>query len=151
MSKHHPTCECNECWPVHEQPSERPLSFGGAWAPRAAQERSATPLPSPMQPEQGRSALARFADALFGDITVRALRPGAVFPVEESHSHTLCDEQVDFLNLTLTRERAELLQERRAWVMARKGDPLAGRNRVREIDAEIEMIDSITLKLRRQT
>lgn len=69
----------------------------------------------------------------------------------EQASHTLCDEQIDFLNLTLTRERFELLQERRTIVLARRKDPTSWTNRITEIDAETSMIDSITLKLRRQT
>lgn len=138
---HQPTCECNECWPLIEQP----LSFG---ALAAKSEGYKTPLPSPMQPEEGnKSALVRYADALFGGDKIR---PGAPAPISTAAGHTLCDEQVDFIDLTLTRERIELLQERRAIVLARRKDSSSWTNRITEIDSEIAMIDSITLILRRQ-
>lgn len=148
MREHGNDCECNDCWPFGD---EQPLSFGTLAVRRARREGYETPLPSAMQPEEGKkSALVRFADALFGDIEIRSVRPGMVIPMGTPASHTLCDEQVDFLNLTLTRERIELLQERRTIVLARCKDPSSWTNRITEIDSEIAMIDSITLILRRQ-
>jgi hypothetical protein len=144
MREHGPTCECNDCWPFGD---EQPLSFGTLAARQAARERYKTPLPSPMQPESGkRSLLGVLGDALFGDIKIRSLRPGML----TDERHTLCDEHVDFLNLTLARERVELLQERRQWLFQRNKEPHIGANRITEIDSEIAMIDSITLILRRQ-
>lgn len=139
------------------------LSFGGAWqgkseiAARGAADVQHIPLAAPADvspfgvPTKGKSLLGTFADKLFGDIEINSIRPGALIEMDAPHSHTLCDEQVDFLNLTLSRQRLDLLTERRGWVIQRKKDPVAGQNRITEIDAEIEMIDGITLKLRRQS
>jgi hypothetical protein len=154
------------------------LSFGRAWQPgvelKSQHEQAhrfepslttgvrymapgVEPEVSPLGvPKQGKSMLGRFADALFGDIEIRSVRPDptdmrGMPTIDDAHSHTLCDEQVDFLNLTLSRERTELLEERRKWVMLRAKDRVCGANRITEIDAELEMIDGITLKLRRQS
>lgn len=133
------------------------LSFGGAW--QAGTGVVAVPHMAPVAPaDVSEFGVPKFGQSLLGKLWESRLFGGKSEITKEAlpdtldvgmHSHTLCDEQVDFLNLTLSRERVELLQERRQWVNLRKQDRTAGLNRITEIDSELAMIDSITLKLKR--